>query len=546
VKRFDEHTREAPVANDAAVTPVDSSQLLDKVLRVVERHWKVVVEQASSHDLRYLDTFDWRLYRSGWTLYATRGKGGRKLVLATLEGEILHTVVGVGPPAFARDVPRGRLREVIGAVIEPRRLLALARMAVQEQIVLVLNADEKTVVRLVLQTRLLSKPGRGGVSTRLSDVVRVEPVKGYNKERKTVSALLAKKLLLATASESAFTSAITSAGLTPGMTSAGLTPGGYKSGLTIPLSAQMRGEQAVRTIHQELLQTMLANTHGVRRNLDPEFLHDYRVAIRGTRSLLKQVKGVFPDSDVRHFSNEFKWLGTATGPVRDLDVYLLRMEGFREELPADMREHLKPLDEYLRVHHDEEQRRLVRILGSRRYRSLMEGWSVFLSTPVLLEDGSCPDAARPVSELAADRIWSTYRRVCKRARVIEENTPAQALHALRIECKKLRYLLEFFKTVYPPEEMRPLMQSLKKLQTNLGNFNDCEVQRVTLQRFAHEMYQEGVASADCLLAMGRLMDHLLREQLRERRRFQSCFASFSLPDHRKRYRRLFKRSDKSV
>lgn len=537
MKRLDEHTREAPGANDAPVIPVDSTQLLDKVLRVVERHWKVVVEPASSHDLRYLDTFDWRLYRSGWTLYATRGRRGGKLVLATLEGEMLQTVVGVGPPAFARDVPSGRLREVIGAVIEPRRLLALARMAVQEQIVLVLNADEKTVVRLVLQTRLLSKPGRGDVSTRLSDVVRVEPVKGYNKERKTVSALLAKKLLLATASESAFASA---------MTSAGLTPGGYKSKLTIPLSPQMRGEQAVRTIHQELLQTMFANTDGVRRNLDPEFLHDYRVAIRGTRSLLKQVKDVFPGSDVRHFSNEFKWLGTATGPVRDLDVYLLRTEGFRAELPADMREHLKPLDEYLRVHHDEEQRRLVRILRSRRYRSLMEGWSAFLSTPVLLEDGSCPGAARPVSELAADRIWSTYRRVCKRARVIEENTPAQALHALRIECKKLRYLLEFFKTVYPPEEMRPLMQSLKKLQTNLGNFNDCEVQRVTLQRFAHEMYQEGVASADSLLAMGRLMDHLLRQQGEERRRFQTCFASFSLPDNRKRYRRLFKRSDKKA
>jgi len=450
---------------------------------------------------------------------------------------MLQTVAGVSPPRFARDLPPGRLREAIGAVIEPRRLIALARMTIREQTVRVLNADEKTVVKLVLESRTLSEPNREDAPTLLSPVVRVVSVKGYKKERETVSALLAEKLPLATDSESAFASA---------MTWAGLTPGGYKSKLTIPLSPQMGGDQAVRTIHQELLQTMLANTDGVRRNLDPEFLHDYRVAIRGTRSLLKQVKGVFPGSDVQHFSNEFKWLGTATGPVRDLDVYLLKMEDFRAELPADMREHLKPLDEYLRVRHDEEQRRLVRVLRSRRYRSLMEGWSAFLSTPVLVEDGSCPGAARPVNELAANRIWSTYRRVWKRARVIEENTPAQALHALRIECKKLRYLLEFFKSVYPPKEMRPLIRSLKKLQTNLGNFNDCEIQRLTLQRFANEMYQEGVASADSLLAMGRLMDYLLRQQLHERRRFQACFASFSRPDNRKRYRRLFKRSDKKA
>lgn len=537
MKRFDEHAREAPAANDAADILADSGELLDKVVRAVEQHWKVVVEPGSNHELRYLDTFDWRLYRAGWTLYATRARRSRKLVLATCRGEVLQTVAGVDTPAFVRDLPPGRLREAIAAVIEPRRLFALARITIHEQTARVLNADEKTVVRLVLETPALGEPSREDTPGILSPVVRVVPVKGYDKECETVSASLAEKLPLATASESAFAAA---------MTLAGLTPGGYKSRLTIPLSPHMRGDEAVRAIHQMLLHTMLVNTDGVRRNLDPEFLHDFRVAIRGTRSLLKQVKGVFPGGDVRHFANEFKWLAAATGPLRDLDVYLLKMEDFRAELPTDVREHLAPLDKYLNAHHVKEQRRLVRTFGSRRKRALMDGWSAFLSDPVTVEDGSCPGAARPVNELAADRIWSTYRRVWKRARVTEESMPAEALHALRIECKKLRYLLEFFKSLYPPEELGLLIQSLKGLQTNLGNFNDCEVQRLTLQRFASEMYQEGLASADSLLAMGRLMDQLAQQQLDERRRFQACFASFSLPDNRKRYRRLFKRSDKQT
>jgi CHAD domain-containing protein len=537
VKRTEENARDAPAAEPRAEYLNDSSGLLDKVLRTVEPHWQVVVEEGSNRDLRYLDTFDWRLYRAGWTLCATRARGSRKLVLATREGEMRQTVAGLDPPAFARDLPRGRLRETISAVIEPRRLFAQAPMKIHEQIVRILNANEKTVVRLALETRALSKPGREGAPKLLSPVVRVVPVKGYNKERETVSALLAETLGQDTAPESVFSSA---------MKSAGLTPGDYKSKWTIPLLPEMRGDEAIRAVHQILLNTMLVNTDGVRRDLDPEFLHDFRVAIRGTRSLLKQVKGVFPASEVRHFSNEFKWLGAATGRVRDLDVYLLKMEDFRAELPADIREHLKPLDEHLRVHHVKEQRRLARALGSKRYRALIDQWSAFLRNPVPVEDGSCAGAAQPVLELAADRIWSTYRRVWKRARVIENKSSSDALHALRIDCKKLRYLLEFFNSLYPPEEMRLLIRSLKQLQTNLGNFNDCEVQRLTLQRFANEMHREGLASADNLLAMGRLMDHLSRQQLDERRRFQTCFTSFSLPDNRKRYRRLFKRSDKQT
>ena len=41
-------------------------------------------------------------------------------------------------------------------------------------------------------------------------------------------------------------------------------------------------------------------------------------------------------------------------------------------------------------------------------------------------------------------------------------------------------------------------------------------------------------------------EHLSDEQLDERRRFQTRFDSFSLPVNRKRYRRLFKRSDAAL
>ena len=42
------------------------------------------------------------------------------------------------------------------------------------------------------------------------------------------------------------------------------------------------------------LQTLRINEDGVRKDLDSEFLHDFRVAVRRTRSALSQIKGVFP------------------------------------------------------------------------------------------------------------------------------------------------------------------------------------------------------------------------------------------------------------
>ncbi|MFC1662475.1 CHAD domain-containing protein, partial [Gemmatimonadota bacterium] len=41
---------------------------------------------------------------------------------------------------------------------------------------------------------------------------------------------------------------------------------------------------------------MRANEVGMLKNLDSEFLHDFRVAVRRTRSGLTQLKGVFPPS----------------------------------------------------------------------------------------------------------------------------------------------------------------------------------------------------------------------------------------------------------
>ncbi len=65
--------------------------------------------------------------------------------------------------------------------------------------------------------------------------------------------------------------------------------------------------------HLALLGILVANEGGLRANLDTEFLHDFRVAVRRIRSLLRPDQARLPAAAVEHFSTEFGWIGRLTG-----------------------------------------------------------------------------------------------------------------------------------------------------------------------------------------------------------------------------------------
>jgi CHAD domain-containing protein len=169
----------------------------------------------------------------------------------------------------------------------------------------------------------------------------------------------------------------------------------------------------------------------------------------------------------------------------------------------------------------------------------VRSWKEFLEQPVP-ENTALPDAQRPAREVASERIWKAYRRVRSRGRAIEAQTPAPALHRLRIDCKKLRYLLEFFRSMYAAADMDRLIKALKKLQDNLGDFNDYVVQRESLGELAEQMVETGSAPARTLMAMGRLAERFEAGQAEERQRFAERFGQFASKGNHARFRRLFK------
>ena len=144
--------------------------------------------------------------------------------------------------------------------------------------------------------------------------------------------------------------------------------------------------------------------------------------------------------------------------------------------------------------------------------------------------------------MAGRRIFKVYKKVLSEGLAINQDSPPEALHELRKNCKKLRYLMEFFQSLYPKNELRVLVRLMKRILDNLGDFQDLAVQATHLRALAERLHHEGRADTDTLLAMGGLITHLLERQLKARAEFADTFSGFLADETRQRLRTLFGRT----
>jgi CHAD domain-containing protein len=286
----------------------------------------------------------------------------------------------------------------------------------------------------------------------------------------------------------------------------------------------------------DFLQDVRVALPGSIGDIDTEFLHDVRVAVRRTRSLLKLGRPALPPHLREVWEPRFKWLGDLTTPVRDLDVYQLGLPEMTGWLLATSAADLEPFQAYLAGRRAVERRILLRGLRGARLRRLLDDWSMELSA---LADsaGSADGAAWSAGALAQANVARAHRRVARGGTAISDSSPAEALHLLRKRCKELRYALEMFAPVLDGAQIAKAIKDLKMLQDVLGRFQDSEVQRTTLRGFAHEMAADG-APVEALLAMGELMGHLHAEQQRARAEFATVFATYIRPRGSRRMARL--------
>jgi CHAD domain-containing protein len=266
-----------------------------------------------------------------------------------------------------------------------------------------------------------------------------------------------------------------------------------------------------------------ANVDGVIRDLDTEFLHDLRIAVRRTRSGLAFAGDALPAGLAARFAEEFKWLGRLTTPVRDLDACLESLDETALDLAPDDAEALEPVRTYLEQRRRAAWPELVANLQSPRFAALITDWRValaeVLSHPVAGE--------RTVAQLATARITRGYNRVLKPGKAITPSSPAEDLHELRKRGKELRYLLEYFASIQPPAAHRAMIKELKSVQDCLGRFQDSQIQREAITALGDQMAADAAVSAPTRRAIDQLAAVLNTQERDARNDFTKRFKRFA-------------------
>ena len=479
-------------ADDLLLPGDDLRTVVDQVSGAVSGQYAVQRGPVRQVTRSRLDTVDLRLATRRMRLLLERtGTDSRLLLIRPERRTVVADATGLSLPARVDALPTGRLRDAVAKPLSVRALLTQAeeRRRVQD---LALSGGGRLAVRVEVDAP------EAGTST----LVTVDALRGHEQDGARVRALLARL---------------------PGAAVSAAPPFPQPAAAPPPtFDAATPAPEAVAELVSGYLAEMRATVDGVVADVDTEFLHDFRVALRRARSTLKLSRKVLDPATVARRERDAKRLADLTTHLRDLDVHLLGLPRMRGWLTSADPGDLDPFEAHLRRRRAAEHRRLARSAGTARMQQLLSDW-----TPELVRTAGAKQSAVTAEEHSRRSISRAHRRVLRSGSAVTAMSPPEQLHVVRRRCKELRYALEMFASLHDPKVTKKAIADLKKLQDCLGRFQDAHVQQAVVRLFAEEMAATGPVDAPALLAMGELVTHLEADQQAARQDFSAAFSRFA-------------------
>lgn len=450
----------------------------------------------------YLDTVDWRLFRHGEVLVDEDDKAAsHSLVSQSRHTDrsdlVVHTSMR---PRTAADLPGGlgpRLTPVLGA----RPLVEVAHEHAEVWPLRMVDADGKTVARLDVE-RVESHDA--GAIVR----VHLRSVRGYTGvARRMRAALDAQADLVATDEPIVFAGR-----------AAGVEPGNDRRPAPLRLERSGRAVDALAAVLLHQLDTLIACEAGVRRGLDPEMLHDFRIAVRRTRSVVRLARSHLSRDLAKVWETEWDWLATITSTSRDLDVLLEEIDAARLALPAEAKRGLDEIEELVQERRTDAQSTLSAALAGDRYGTLKRGWRVGIAELAANESEGLTTEA-----LADELVARAMRQLQQRAAAVTVDSTADVIHDVRKRTKRLRYTLELFDSALNRKTAKTYQRATKRLQDHLGAFQD----NVVYHRRVTQLLDESPQLAPEAVAVARQLMTVFDER--------NTAARVELPEHVQRF-----------
>ncbi|HUL41785.1 MAG TPA: CHAD domain-containing protein [Burkholderiales bacterium] len=261
----------------------------------------------------------------------------------------------------------------------------------------------------------------------------------------------------------------------------------------LDISPDISVNEAFKRTLWNCIHHLQGNESGMLLGVDPEYLHQMRVALRRMHAALGVFKKALAKDTMAPIEKELKTLRSALGPARDWDVFVTEFFPSLENALPESRQ-------WVQMRRTAALRRAARnrvarnAVASEHYGSFMLMLCGWLSGERWHEH---PDQMRlqqlvqPLSYFAPVVFDRYHRKLKKRGKNLEQLSSVER-HALRIAVKKQRYACEFFSGLYPRKRTKRYLRALSALQDCLGTLNDLNIQ----ERLLSEMVERNTGLRD--------------------------------------------------
>jgi triphosphatase len=263
--------------------------------------------------------------------------------------------------------------------------------------------------------------------------------------------------------------------------------------------------QSIASALQSMIASCLAhvqsNVPGALLKLDEEYLHQVRVGLRRLRVVLSIAQSFHADTELESLREQVSKLCVDLGRSREWDVFVTQTLA---PICTRLSEHTG-LREVLAV---SERARKHQHTGMENSLASQDFQRLLLRFGSWMHGVPWADAETTLERFARQTLKKRHKQVLSHGEVlVGEN--AALLHALRIACKKMRYSVEMFGSLYPETRTSNYVAALSELQDILGTLNDIAV--------AHRLLNEldNAARHDTLSLIRGWMEHDYAERVAE-------------------------------
>ncbi len=239
------------------------------------------------------------------------------------------------------------------------------------------------------------------------------------------------------------------------------------------ISGKDKTEEAFRTILRSCLDQIAHNRIATLESDDPEGPHQLRIGLRRLRTAFAVFHPLIAGKEAARLDTLAQTIAVDAGGLRDIDVLIDEIVSpLQGVMPAHVE--AEPLIDHIKAQRARLRKQVRERLAAPEINDFLMDLGAFTEGESWRGKSDAKDAspftsnAKGFAGKALMRRWDKVEAYGKRI----ETLSIEERHAMRKAMKKLRYTVEFFRSLYPKKKVKPFLDHLRALQDMFGYLND--------------------------------------------------------------------------